>query len=383
MHFEKLTYYFFVQPNSNIIVEFDEKKMFDTKEKFNPFIEPAFIAAKVRDTSDGGFNSQIIDIDNKSDKIILAVARQKKEDDRRFKDSLLNVFKNSIMKSEYEFVNNYTKYRIAVIKYLFKSMPAKDFNNEYFTNKPVQFQNPAYCELLNIIYEKYLLHRTQQSQGNIFRQAINKGNLSAIKEMLNNDTFVFSDNFCDVVILQNAFNEFYDSNFSRSALLMIIDSVANKTTNAEIKKIALDIHNTIVKLLVGYSPPNFDLRDIAGNLKSLKSFADKYIYLGFFSVNSYGCIQDFHLINRLAKKFNNKIHFVSICIDTEADVKNFIISENFNWTFLLYDNKSDLLKSYDVRTFPTYYLIDKNGKLLKSPAPSPSENIENIFNEIE
>ena len=379
MRYEKLIYYFFVQPNSNVAVEFAEKELFDEREKFNPFFEPAFIAANVTEASDGGFNKQIINIDYKSDEIILEVARQKKENDKKFKDSLLNDFINSIAKSENEFVNNYARYRIATLEYLFKLTPAKDFQNKYFTGNPIQFHNPAYCELLNTINEKHFLHRTQQAQGNAFRQAVNKGNLTKIKEMLSANLFVFDSDFCDFLILQNAFDEFYDSNFSRSALRIIIDSVANQTTNAEIKKIAQEIHNTVVKLLAGYSPPDFELRDIDGNIKSLKSFAGKYVYLGFFSVNSYGCIQDFYLINHLAKKYGDKVHFVSICIDDEKDVKKFIETEKLNWTFLLYNNKSDALKEYDVRAFPTYYLIDENGKLLQSPAPSPNENIETFF----
>jgi len=135
-------------------------------------------------------------------------------------------------------------------------------------------------------------------------------------------------------------------------------------------------------LLAGYSPPNFELLDVGGNAKSLKSFAGKPVYLGFFSVNNYGCIQDLYLINHLVKKYGDKVHFVSICADNEHDVKTFIKTEKFNWTFLLYNNKSDMLKEYDVRIFPTYYLIDENGKLIKSPAPSPSENIETFLTEI-
>lgn len=382
MRYEKLIYYFFVQPNSNIIVEFSEKELFTEKEKLNPFSEPLFISANVIPASDGNFNQQIIDTDNKSNDAILAVAKYKKENDKHFKDSLLNIFKNSITESENQFVNDYTKYRIAAIEYLFKSKPLKNLQNEYFVGKPILYQNPAYCELLIEINDKYFLHRSQQAQGNVFRQALNKGNLSKIREMLSkNNDYLYSKDFCDFLILQNAYSEFYDSSFSRSALLEIVNSVANETTNANNKKIAEDIRNTIVKLLAGYAAPDFELEDIDGNTKSLKSFSDKYIYLGFFSVNSYGSIQDFYLIDMLSKKFGDKIHFISICVDDKKDVENFIKSEKFNWTFLLCNNSSGILKKYDVRAFPTYYLIDKNGKFIKSPAPSPSEDINKVFDE--
>ncbi|MDR2065954.1 MAG: TlpA family protein disulfide reductase [Prevotellaceae bacterium] len=383
MHYEKLIYYFFVEPDSDITVTFSEKELLNDKEKLNPFFEPLYIAANVTTTGADNINRQLMDIDDKSNDVILAVAKNKKENDRHFKDSLLTVFKNSLVNSNNDFVNNYAKYRTALIEYLFKLKPLKDLQNEYFINKPVLYRNPAYCELLNHINEKYFLHRTQQSQGNAFREAVNKGNLAEIRKTLSQNEYLRNRDFCDFLILQNAYNEFYDSNFSRAALLEIVNSIAKETANSNIKIIAENIRNAVVNLLAGYSPPYFELNDMQGNKTSLQSFAGKYVYLGFFSVNSYGCIQDFYLMKQLAKKFSEKIHFISICIDSKDDIENFVKTERINWTFLLCDNNKDIIKEYDVRTFPTYYLIDKNGKLLKSPAPSPSEDIYQIFEKLD
>ncbi|MDR0754595.1 MAG: TlpA family protein disulfide reductase [Prevotellaceae bacterium] len=383
MHYEKLIYYFFVEPNSDITVRFSEKELFNEKEKLNPFFEPLYMAANVTTTNTYNINEMLMNIDGKSDDAIVTVAKNKKENDRHFKDSLLTVFRNSLIDGNNEFVNSYAKYRTALLEYLFKLKSLKDLQSEYFVDKPVLYQNPAYCELFNHINEKYLLHRTQQAQGNAFRQAINKGNLTEIRKILSQNEYLQNKDFCDFLILQNACNEFYDSNFSRSALLEIVNSIANETTNSNNKIIAEDIRNAIVSLLAGYSPPDFELTDIQGNKKSLQSFLGKYVYLGFFSVNSYGCIQDFYLMKQLSKKFGEKIHFVSICTDSKDDIENFIKTEQINWTFLLCNNNKDIIRQYDVRTFPTYYLIDKNGKLLKSPAPSPSEDIYQIFEKLD
>jgi hypothetical protein len=46
---------------------------------------------------------------------------------------------------------------------------------------------------------------------------------------------------------------------------------------------------------------------------------------------------------------------------------------------LHYGNQSSIIREYDIRAFPTYYLIDRNGKLAISPAPSPAEEFEARF----
>ncbi|MDP4226874.1 MAG: hypothetical protein Q8910_10895, partial [Bacteroidota bacterium] len=48
----------------------------------------------------------------------------------------------------------------------------------------------------------------------------------------------------------------------------------------------------------------------------------------------------------------------------------------YTWTFLYCGNQTSLLKEYNIRAFPTCYLINPDGKLSISPAPLPSENIE-------
>jgi len=48
---------------------------------------------------------------------------------------------------------------------------------------------------------------------------------------------------------------------------------------------------------------------------------------------------------------------------------------------LHFSNQPDIIREYDVRAYPTYFLIDKEGKLVYSPAPTPSENFETkLFN---
>jgi hypothetical protein len=36
----------------------------------------------------------------------------------------------------------------------------------------------------------------------------------------------------------------------------------------------------------------------------------------------------------------------------------------------------EIIDQYDVRAYPTYYLIGPSGKLQMSPAPSPAEGFE-------
>jgi hypothetical protein len=59
-----------------------------------------------------------------------------------------------------------------------------------------------------------------------------------------------------------------------------------------------------------------------------------------------------------------------------SQVKRFVDLKEYQFKFLYYGNQSEVFKDYDIRAFPTYYFIDKEGKLAMSPAPSPDQNAE-------
>jgi hypothetical protein len=46
------------------------------------------------------------------------------------------------------------------------------------------------------------------------------------------------------------------------------------------------------------------------------------------------------------------------------------------------DEKSEILEDYDIRAYPSYFLIDPEGKLILSPAPGPDKGFEKVFLEI-
>jgi hypothetical protein len=74
------------------------------------------------------------------------------------------------------------------------------------------------------------------------------------------------------------------------------------------------------------------------------------------------------------------LQIVTILLDNDKNViKSFLARSNYQWKFLHYGNQATIIKDYDIRAFPTYYLIDPDGNLALSPSPSPSEDFEAHF----
>ena len=57
-----------------------------------------------------------------------------------------------------------------------------------------------------------------------------------------------------------------------------------------------------------------------------------------------------------------------------------LVRENdYSWTFMHFSSQPDVIKNYDIRAYPSYFLISPSGELILSPAPAPSQNFEGVF----
>ena len=119
---------------------------------------------------------------------------------------------------------------------------------------------------------------------------------------------------------------------------------------------------------------NFELKDENGMLVKLTDFKGKPIYLNFWADWSIPSLRQLSVMQKLHEKYGEKIHFVSINLDEDPTKMNdYLKLKNFKWTFLHYGNDYEVREKYNVRTVPSYFLIDENGKFIQLNAPNPTE----------
>jgi peroxiredoxin len=182
------------------------------------------------------------------------------------------------------------------------------------------------------------------------------------------------------VILKNLFDNFYTNIFQHEGLLSLVREVEATTPYVEHVTIAGNIIRRVTLLMPGYAPPAFALYDTEGNLHRLDDFKGKALYLIFCKVFTYSVINAIEKLFMLPNVYRDVVDVVVISVDDDhAQLKAFRDRERYHWPFLHYSHHPDILKQYDIKALPTYFLLDESGKLLLSPAPSPLGNIEDVF----
>lgn len=283
-----------------------------------------------------------------------------------------------------EYFRQYRQYRYAYLRYLSLQHKVTTVAEMLLAGKPILYHNLAYMELFNQVFENYFLYHGRTNEGKKIYQDINfdKDYHELIITLKENT--LFSDNaLLELVILKCLHDEFYSDRFSRNGILTILDSLI---MNADIELhqlIGNTVRDKITKLLSGHHPPFFSLYDLDSNLISLDHYKGKYLYLNFCACSSYSCLKEFEALQGIYARHKERLEIVTVAVDAyDETMHSFLKSKDYNWNFLYYSHQPDILNDYDIRAFPTYFLIGPDGRLIQSPAPAPGENFESRLFEV-
>jgi len=138
----------------------------------------------------------------------------------------------------------------------------------------------------------------------------------------------------------------------------------------------------------------FSLKDQYGNSHSLSEYKGKTVLLIFWATWCTDCLEELPDIERLYKEYqlekNENIVILGINTpnrEVETDVKGITaFMKKNNYTFpTLMDEDGKVFEAYDIRTYPTTYFIDRNGKISRCIKEimhydDMKKSIENSFN---
>lgn len=110
--------------------------------------------------------------------------------------------------------------------------------------------------------------------------------------------------------------------------------------------------------------PNFQLRDLNGNLVSLRDFRGKVVFLNFWASWCGPCRYEMPSMEVVYRDYKDK-GFEILAVNVQEDqskVEAFVGQAGFSFPVLL-DSSSTVFQKYLVRAFPTTCIIDSQGVL--------------------
>lgn len=376
---EFYTFKIFLEPGGNYNLTFEEVEI---SNEYRPYYQKEEMLCTNLTEPDPGLNLLIASFDSEYNQFL---AENFESIYRRRNKTVLNTFKADIIQQndtiENLYFKTYSSYKIASIELVAASFERGKLFNQYIHKVPVQYNNTEYMYFLNQYFEQYLTAGTKVIRRADLQAAINGQNsYLALLDTLGIDTLLRNERIREIVMIRGLKEFYYSKDYYSTNVIDILGQLAESSSYPENSLMATNIIKSIMHLKKGTDAPDFVSVNLDGDTVQLSDYGGKPVYLSFMTTWSNACLGEFRIMDSLYLKYGKDIEFITVSFDKDLEtIQDFVVEKNFNWIFLYNGTHYDLMKTYEIKTFPVFALISPEGKILQFPAYKPSETIEEAF----
>lgn len=126
---------------------------------------------------------------------------------------------------------------------------------------------------------------------------------------------------------------------------------------------------------------NWSLQGLDGEAFDFKTTKNKVVFVNLWGTWCPPCIAEMPSIQALYDDYKDKIEFVLVSNEEPAVISKFL--KNKAYSFPVYSALSKSPKSFDVRSIPQSYLIDKHGKIVIDESGAANWNSTKVREKID
>ncbi len=295
-------------------------------------------------------------------------------------DSFLHVHFSPDLIQDKNYYNNYILYKKGILEFSNKDHDLENIIDEYFTNQKINFSNPAYRELFELVFQSYFFHlSTSRDFSEVFYH-LASNDYEVIMEYLSEDAALKNKRIFLTILMHEIYTNYYSANYDKKHLLNILDSIITDAPESSISITAKKLKKSFTSLELSYPVPDFQVKNINNKEISLQDYNGKLVYLGFCNLKSITCLQEIEYLKYLYSRYSGEIEILTCILGEEIeDIKSFREKHSILWEMIPVDPSSRIMEDYKVKAFPIFYFIDKDGTLVSNPTPNPSENFESYL----
>lgn len=374
--------FLYVEPNKSYEIRIPKKQELSVEQKLNPFFEKELIQAYVI-TKDKKDLNYLISVYNKSINQFSRKLDYTNDINEKYKylDTIKIISDTLANKLHNNYFQNYKFYNFNLIRYYAIQGTNKFFLDSVFAKTPVLLNIPAYSMLFKFKFENFINSDNDLLDLKVINQAIIDTDWTNLKAEIGRNINT-NDEFNELLSIRALFDLYYSHPYMQQKIIDLFVKINQETTYPDVAFISQNILNKFTTIRINYKTPDFVLKNKRGKEVRLSDFEGRFVYLNFIFPQSSACIQQLPFLQKYNDNNIKDLEVVSIFVgDSLSQMHDFLKAhKEYKWTFLFAKYQSELLKKYNVISYPTYFLIKPDGTLALENTPSPIDNFEQAYN---
>ncbi len=283
---------------------------------------------------------------------------------------------------ENDYFENYRKLNYASIELLAQPRSKNAVLQKYLTGVEVKYGSKEYADFFNQLFTNFFTTSEWSSGIDNLKKLLNSGNLTSLKLNIAEVTQL-NDQLCEAIVLYNLEDLFFSRRYNPNGLMKLLKEIEAKSIYTEHQAVAKYLNHKFLLHLPGAAAPSLNIPDSKGNLYNWGDSYFKYVYLYFANDDTLTLNKNLKYLEQISNSF---LRDLEIVIVVPKDVPNPLaesISKNeTRYMFLSAETNDEVYDRFDVRVFPTFYLIDPKGKMVWFQTPWPEEKFAIQFQQV-
>ena len=294
-----------------------------------------------------------------------------------FVDSTHQKYKNDNNK----YVKDYVDYSLAWLLWLSRKENNTKVLEKYFVNKPVLYNNIQFTDFFKDFFKNYFDTEKLFTYNELIF-AINDINTSELHNLLvDKTTFAIDVRISELVEMLLLKKNYHNRDAVKKQVLLKLKYIADKSKFSENKLIANNFIHELQIMQNGTPAPEIFLQNSNNDTVLLSSFKGNFVLLNFVKPNCKICDFQMQLLNDIKEQGGNKFDIITIVAGNNfTDIANYAKSRGYDWQILKTGDDILVFENYNIKTYPTYMLLNPDGTFAYAHLPMPNENMELYIN---
>ncbi len=284
--------------------------------------------------------------------------------------------KNRFGKSDDPYILQHLKYTLAITEFSTRSYTRLDLYKRHLADGSWQM-HPTFFNFIRSYFQQYFKRFEANYGSDLILPALKKESPGEeLLGLMQKDNLLKNDTLRELVAI-HALMESFHNDYSRKQIVSSLRYISESGTTGFVRKSASNTIDVLTATTVGFDAPELSFFNQYNELVSLDQFKGKHVYLEFISTWCSDCKREQTILPDLRGEYGDVVEIVTVVVDSpREDFQRYLASNpHYNWNILYDDTGYQSIDRYRVRSLPYYYLIDPEGKLMLSPAPSPTDGV--------
>lgn len=282
---------------------------------------------------------------------------------------------NAILTSDSLFSKHYKYFKANA--FLQSEISKNDLFQTYLNDQPIEYNNAQYLLFLKALSFR-LIHKNFSKNIDAIESASQQYQVyQSFMDVLAEEPLLQNEEIRSLGLLMYCFSNEQNPILSNELKNGIINQISNFCIYPTQKMAAQIFQKNRNRFDIGNEAPDFELYNTNGDLKKLSSFRGRTTYLGFINSKSITCGKDLQVVENIRRKYR-KVKFLFVVCDRDSLQMQNLPNESSAIQYLYINKNYTALEEYQVWNFPVYYLLDKHGYFIQSPAKNPENIIEDF-----